>query len=222
MDDLLLCASVSTTQWIEKLLTERFGTLTKQTLPFAHTGLQLEMVNHECLRLHQDDFNSKLKTHDWTKDGRKYQAEEQCTPEEATSFRSITCACLWGCQTRPEELSSVISLQTKLKTPQIKDLIAINVIVKRLRKPSSKTGIFFWRLRCPLHAMAITDASGANKKSDHAVEGISLLISEDKLKRFEPDQLDYLPETATKQLGGKCHLMLASSTKSKRVSHSKH
>ena len=68
--------------------------------------------------------------------------------------------------------------------------------------------------------MAITDASGANKKSDHAVEGISLLISEDKLKTFEPDQLDYLPETATKQLGGKCHLMLASSTKSKRVSHS--
>ena len=83
VDDLLLCASASTTQWIENLLTERFGTLTKQTLPFVHTGLQLEMINHECLRLHQDDFNSKLKTHDWTKDGRKYQAEELCTPEEA-------------------------------------------------------------------------------------------------------------------------------------------
>ena len=70
--------------------------------------------------------------------------------------------------------------------------------------------------------MAITDASGANKKSDHAVEGISLLISEDKMtsKELKTDQKDFLPETSSKFLGGKCHLMLASSTKSKRVSHS--
>ena len=72
----------------------------------------------------------------------------------------------------------------------------------------------------PLHVFVVTDASGANKKSDHAVEGISLLVSEDRLKELHPDAWDYLPESASQYLGGKCHLMLASSTKSKRISHS--
>ena len=145
---------------------------------------------------------------------------DSCTPAEATSFRSITCACLWGCQSRPEELSNVIALQSNMKTPKIKDLIAINTVVKRLRKPDCKTGIFFCKLRFPLHVFVVTDASGANKKSDHAVEGISLLVSEDRLKDLRPDAWDYLPESASQYLGGKCHLMLASSTKSKRISHS--
>ena len=153
-------------------------------------------------------------------DDRQRDPEAICTPAETTSFRSICCACLWGAQTRPEELCSITSLQQKLQGPQIKDLILINTVVKRLRSPASPTGIFFWKLTPPLHAMVVTDASGANKRSDYAIEGVAMLISEDRFNNFEPDNKDFVSGPSVAKLGGKCHLMFASASKSRRVSHS--
>ena len=219
VDDLLLAGSRSSLRWIKGILEQRFGELKEQRMPFTHTGLELEMVNKDCLRLHQDSFNQKLTLHTFEGD-RARDPEAICTSAETTSFRSICCACLWGAQTRPEELCSITGLQQKLKAPQIKDLILVNTVVKRLRKVSSPTGIYFWRLTPPLHAIVVTDASGANKRSDYAVEGIAMLISEDKTGKLHPDKNDFISGTAVQNLGGKCHLMFASGSKSRRVSHS--
>ena len=81
-------------------------------------------------------------------------------------------------------------------------------------------GVFFWRLSPPLHTMVVTDASGANKRSDYAIEGVTMLISDDKFHNLEPDKKDFVSGSTVANLGGKCHLMFASASKSRRVSHS--
>ena len=68
--------------------------------------------------------------------------------------------------------------------------------------------------------MVVTDASGANKRSDYAIEGVAMLISEDRFNNFEPDNKDFVSGPSVAKLGGKCHLMFASASKSRRVSHS--
>eukprot|EP00959_Pyramimonas_sp_CCMP1952_P128277 2682395-Pyramimonas_sp.AAC.1 len=58
--------------------------------------------------------------------------DSPCTAADHHTFRSLTCGALWACQTRLEELLKVIALQTKLQSPTIKDLVAINTVIKRL------------------------------------------------------------------------------------------
>ena len=113
-----------------------------------------------------------------------------------------------------------MTLQQKLQAPQVKDIIAINAVVKRLKAPSSPTCIFFWKLKAPIHISVVSDASGANKQSNHAMKGISLLVSEDRLGTVHANKDVFLDEETSQRLGGKCHAMLASSTKPKRISHS--
>ena len=219
VDDLLLAASRSNITWLQNILEKRFGKLKKRVLPFTHTGLQFEMVNPDCLRIHQDDFNRKLQQHDFGSDA-KDDLERMLIARETTSFRSITCACLWGAQTRNEELCAITSLQQKLKEPQVKDLLLINQVIKRLKAPDSIDGIYFWRLTPPLHQITVTDASGANKRSDYSMEGICLLISEDRVGEPQTDQQYFFECDQVSKLGGKCHLMLGTASKSKRISHS--
>ena len=84
--------------------------------------------------------------------------------KDITIFRSLTCLALWACQTRPEELSCVTSLQTKLQTPQVSDLIEINACIKRLKKSQSRMGLWFRRMSPPFRVVVVTDARSANKK----------------------------------------------------------
>ncbi|CAK0843951.1 unnamed protein product, partial [Prorocentrum cordatum] len=45
------------------------------------------------------------------------------------------------------ELFNVVSLQTKLQSPTIKDLLAINAVIKRLKKNPEKFGIYYRKLK---------------------------------------------------------------------------
>ena len=188
-------------------------------MPYTHAGLQLERIVASCTRIHQDHFTACLTPCVIPKE-RLAVPEDPCTAEEHKTFRSLTCAALWACQTRLEELFNVVSLQTKLQSPAIKDLIAVNAVIKRLRKNPEKFGIYYRKLKAPLRISCITDASSANKSSDFATEGVTIGLQEDRLPVPFCDKQDYLQDNLINRLSGKLHALVVTSTKSKRVSHS--
>jgi hypothetical protein len=202
-----------------QLLQQRFGMMKRQQLPYTHAGIQLEKVNAQCIRLHQDAFTEKLQPFAIPKD-RLADPSSPCDAKEKTIFRSLTCSALWACQTRSEEAFNVVSLQTKLQTPTIAEIIAINAVIKRLRKNPNRFGIYSWRLTPPRRVVCISDASSPNKTSDFATEGIVVGICEDRLDALDCDKDDYLDSSHVPLLGGKLHILAASSQKSKRISHS--
>ena len=219
VDDLQLAGSTFWRTWLHKMLTDRFGELKRQSIPYTHAGIQLEWFSSTCLRLHQDKFCEALDTCTIPKD-RLNDPESKCTPTEHKQFRSLTCGALWACQTRLDELYNVVSLQTKLAGPQIKDLIMINTIIKRLKKKHDKFGIYYRHMTGPYRIVVVTDASSANKTSSFATEGIVIGLCPDRLSNIKVDKHDYLDETLVQTLSGEFHVLHASSQKSKRISHS--
>ena len=188
-------------------------------MPYTHAGLQLERVVPTCIRIHQDRFTSCRSPCVIPKE-RLAVPDSPCTAAEHKTFRSLTCGALWACQTRLEELFNVVSLQTKLQSPTIKDLMAINTVIKRLKKNTEKFGIYYRKLKAPLRISCITDASAANKNSDFATEGVTIGLQEDRLHFPLCDRQDYLQDTLIERLSGKLHALVVTSTKSQRVSHS--
>ena len=219
VDDLQLTGCRAARQWIHGHLERRFGTLKRQQLPYTHAGIQLEQINKSCLRLHQDSFTEKLLTHELPKD-RLQDPASPCTPEETTIFRSLTCSAFWACQTRLDEVFHVISLQTKLKTPTIADIISINGVTKRLKRNNNKFGIYFWKLYPPYRVICVSDASSPNKSTNFATEGIIVALAEDKLTTATCDHHDYLEPRLRPLVGGKFHILTGTAHKSKRISHS--
>ena len=216
VDDLQLTGSKYVRDWLHDLLEQRFGSLKRQQLPYTHAGLELERINPQCLFIHQTTFTSKLKPYpiDTSRD-----PEEELDALESTAFRSQTCSCLWACQTRVEEVCQVTSLQTCLKSPKLKDLMSINTVIKRLKKPI-KHGIFLWKLKPPLRIVSVSDASSATKTSNYPTEGTAILLGEDRLSEVLTDRSDFLLPGLEDCLSGKFHLCVGLSSKAKRISHS--
>ena len=194
-----------------------------RALPNGHTNIRTEIHYHytrpDTLRLHQDKFCEALTTTTIPKH-RLQDPEAKCTPDEHKTFRSLTCGALWACQTRLDELFNVVSLQTKLAGPQIKDLVMINLIIKRLRRKNDKFGIYYRRMVGPYRIVVVTDASSANKTSSFATEGIVIGLCPDRLPTVTVDKHDYLQEDLINYLNGFFHILHATSQKSKRISHS--
>ncbi len=158
-----------------------------------------EKVNADTIRLHQDYFCSKMTTFDIGKH-RIDNLESDLDASETTTFRSLTCSALWAAQTNPQEACQITSLQQALKEPKVKDLVAINSVIKRLKSPNrEKFGIYFRRLQGPYRAVTVSDASPANKKSDYATEGVAALIAEDRLGKLDTDKSQRLGVLAIRE-----------------------
>ena len=56
VDDLQLAGSTYYRTRLHTMLTKRFGTLKRQSIPYTHAGIQLEWITRDTLRLHQDKF----------------------------------------------------------------------------------------------------------------------------------------------------------------------
>ena len=219
VDDLQLTGASIYRERIYKILTSKFGKMKRQQIPYTHAGIQLERISPGILRLHQDQFTQQLETYKMTNELKAKPAEP--LPEDLhTTFRSLTCSCLWACQTREEELCQITSLQQKLKKPQVQDLMSINTVIKRLKNPATPMGLFYRRLVPPLRIFSISDASSANKSSDFATEGVKVPLGEDRIARIDTDKHDWLTIQQIEQLGGKFNSLIGLSNKSKRISHS--
>ena len=88
-----------------------------------------------------------------------------------------------------------------------------------MRNPN-KFGIYFRRMHPPFRIISVSDASAPNKVSKFATEGIVICLAEDRLRKPAVDKNDYLEPSLVKHVGGKCHIYIATSQKSKRISYS--
>ena len=218
VDDLQVAGSRKMLDWLHHRLEDRFGALKRQVLPYTHAGIEQSNLGTSCIRLHQDDFCSKLST---APVGAHRAITDPLDIKEKTTFRSLTCSCLWACQTQLQEVCQVTSLQQALSEPTVEHLMSINTVIKRLKSPTREHfGIFFCRMNPPYRVLTVSDASPANKKSNYATEGLISGLGEDRLQRCDTDKDDFLNPDSVHELSGKIHLLQGSSTKSKRVSHS--
>ena len=225
VDDLQVTGTKFCRDWLYRKLTERFGALKRQTMPYTHAGIQLERVHHDCLLLHQEAFVQALRPHPVD---RHRPLDEKLSDAEVKVFRSLICSCLWAGQTRPDELCRITSLQQKLREPTVADLKAANSTIKRLQQScgtcstTGRHGIFMRRLQYPLRLVTVSDASSANKASNFATEGGLVLLGEDRASGImaATNAGDFAGEDWAKLLGGSFHTLVALSQKSKRVSYS--
>ena len=188
-------------------------------MPYTHAGIQLERLASGVIFIHQQQFTSKLEPYPLT---REQTSRPGIMLQDVlkTVFRSLTCASLWACQTRVEELAAVTTLQMALQNPTMGDLMAINAVVRKLKNPTEQYGLYYWKLTKPVRVVTVSDASAANKSSNFAREGVGVLLAEDRVGTLQTDKDDFLDMQQVNLIGGKMHLLIGSSSKAKRISHS--
>ena len=219
VDDLQITGCRYVREWIFHVLTTRFGALKRQSMPYVHAGIQQERLNRDIIRLHQEDFIEKLEL---VVIDRKRSEDDFLDAVDTTLFRSETCSCLWVIQTRPTEASAITALQSKMKGLQVKDMILVNQVIKRLKRQpgEEKRGIYIRRLTPPLRLVSVSDAGAANKSSNYAGEGSGILLGEDRMYNHSTDKGDFLSEQDVNPHSGMFHALALTGTKAKRVSYS--
>ena len=212
------CGAGAKNEWLtlqHKLLVEKFGTVTRQTLPFVHCGVQYSKIP-DGFRMTQDDFCKKLKPASISNDRKD---NDDLTPSEVTMFRSILGALLWLTATRLDLVADVCLLQTQVTLAKVTHLRQANNTVKRAQSVEPNLGLIFRKLRGPLRVMCIHDSSAAGNVRHYAQEGILVVLAEDKLQHFT-EYGHVLSNDEARLLGGTVHVLWAHGAKAKRVSYS--
>ena len=212
------CGAGAKHEWLtqqHKLLMEKFGKVTRQTLPFVHCGVQYSKIP-DGFRMTQDDFCKKLKP---AAIPASRKDQEDLTPAEVTSFRSILGALLWLTATRLDLVADVCLLQTQVTRAKVAHLRQANNTIKRAQSVEPNLGLIFRKLRGPLRVMCIHDSSAAGNVRHYAQEGILVVLAEDKLQNLTEYE-HVLSNDEARLLGGTVHVLWAHGAKAKRVSYS--
>ena len=214
------CGAGAKHDWLtqqHKLLVEKFGKVTRQMLPFVHCGVQYSKIP-DGLRMTQDDFCKKLKPAVIPSVGKD---QDDLTPAEVTSFRSILGALLWLTATHLDLVADVCLLQTQVTRAKVAHLRQANNTIKRAQTVESNLGLLFRRLRGPLRVMCIHDSSAAGNTRQYAQEGLLVVLAEDKLQRLNKYE-HILDNDQAWLLGGTVHVLWAHGAKAKRVYSTSH
>ena len=214
------CGAEGSRKWLDEqynLLVKKFGKVTRQTLPFTHCGVVYRRVA-DGICMEQDDFCSKLKI--LVDIDKTRRDEDDLTPAELTSFRSVLGGLLWLTATRLDIVAEVCTLQSMVTKAKISHLKQANAVVKRAQAEIGQgLGLCYRKLRAPYRLACAHDSSAAGNVRQYAQEGIMVLLLEDKLRGF--DSYEHIVEDhVTHKLGGKCHVLWAHGAKAKRVSYS--
>ena len=180
------CGAGAKHEWLtqqHKLLMEKFGKVTRQTLPFVHCGVQYSKIP-DGFRMTQDDFCKKLKPAMIPASRKDQEVQEDLTPAEVTSFRSMLGALLWLTATRLDLVADVCLLQTQVTRAKVAHLRQANNTIKRAQSVEPNLGLIFRKLRGPLRVMCIHDSSAAGNIRHYAQEGILVVLAEDKLQNL--------------------------------------
>ena len=209
------CGAGAKNEWLtlqHKLLVEKFGKVTRQTLPFVHCGVQYSKIP-DRFRI---DFCKKLKPATISNDRKD---NDDLTPSEVTTLCSILGALLWLTATRLDLVADVCLLQTQVTRAKAAHLRQANNTVKRAQSVEPNLGLIFRKLRGPLRVMCIHDSSAAGNVRHYAQEGILVVLAEDKLQHFTEYE-HVLSNDEARLLGGTVHVLWAHGAKAKRVSYS--
>jgi hypothetical protein len=206
----------SKAEWLadgHRKMEKRFGKITRQTLPFTHTGLRHEDLADGGRKIHQDEFCQKLVPlvlDPTAKDDRPL------TKDETTDFRSILGGLLWLCLTRMDVIADVVLLQQELKEPLYKHLREANKVLVKAQKYAAGCGLYFKKLVPPLRLVTVADTCGSSKKTAYAQEAVFIVLMEDRDLGNMQDNGE-LTEWQCRLMSGAGHLLASSAGKARRI-----
>ena len=215
VDDNNFAADKATLDNLRSQVEARFGKVARQQLPFDHVGLTFARTyDHKGqagLHIHQAGFCKALKPEPITRGDNNDRA---LTPQETTKLRGLIGALLYLCFTRADIMADVTLLSSRMNRGTIKDMREANATINRSQK-YPHNGLIFRKLKPPLVLYSISDASFASASTSYAVEGHCVCLAEQRTIHAYKDGM-----FTSKALDSQVHLLLASSKKAKRVSHS--
>lgn len=141
-------------------------------------------------------------------------------PAELTAFRGLPGILLWLCQTRLDAICDVVLLQTCVRCATIGHLKQANTLLARIKKYATGIGLYFAYMRPPFCAKSVHDACHVSRLSSYAIEGILVLLAEDRKDIVADKKTAVIRKEDVEKLGGPGHPMINTSNKAKRLSHS--
>eukprot|EP00971_Amphidinium_carterae_P349209 6490899-Amphidinium_carterae.1 len=206
VDDCSITGEAETIQWIVKELTTRFGKMAESPLPMTHVGIRYEQTASGGIRLTQKHFLRSIKEIPLDK-ARSKSPTSPCNPQEITQLRGLIGSLLYLTITRLDLISDLCTLQSTVNNATVEQLIQANKTLKRAIKDEDR-GITFEPLVPPYRLQVITDASFATRRTSYALQGVILCLMEDR------------PGVEANLTYGFAHVLHASGSRAKRVSHS--
>ena len=214
VDDL---ATHGSRQWLDvtyRAMVDRFGKLTRQTLPFNHCGCRYSKIG-DTFKVDQQEYVSMLKPADINDN----DDERALTPAETTILRSLIGGLMWATVTRLDLLAALSQIQSVMNKAQVKHIKEANKLIRLARQ--HKDAATYYR---PLNAKAyrivcIHDASAASSTKNYAQEGVLVFLMRDDVNLAQ-EHIVCSDDFVYSRLSGAAQLLHAQSTKAKRVSYS--
>ena len=212
VDDTVFSGKSDKLNYRRSLLEKRFGTVSRQVMPFVHIGVEYNQLPCGGYHLHQSKFCAAIRL---VQIERSSPSDALLGPKEISQFRSILGALLYLCVTRADIAVDIVLLASKISHATFADLRAASSLVKRAQGHPTR-GLVYPKITGPMSVFSISDASFSTSSTSYAVEGNVVLLmpqhpmlSDRKFKEFNASVLS-----------GPCHLLVAQAKKAKRVSHS--
>ena len=217
VDDIAVAACLDWLLWALARLEERFGKVKRQQLPFVHMGMKYELVGPlQTLRIIQATHLLAIKPLVFAKD---IKDDAPVGAALQSAFRGLLTSMLYDTQTRIELMCEVTLLQQFNNDTKGIHLKAANKLLKKAQTHAEDLGVYFPRLTLPLRLASVGDASHASGKTSYAQEGKMCLLMSDS-HEVVVGEGDIVAKTSVPHMGGRCHILLGTSRKSKRVSQS--
>eukprot|EP00435_Cladocopium_sp_Y103_P007244 s1993_g2.t1 len=219
VDDIALSGDQSWLDHMHQLFLQRFGKVTRQTLPFVHCGCKYEKTP-TGYKVSQREFASKPRPVPVP----EREDTSKLTREEVSTFRSILGALLWLTATRLDIIADVSVLQAKVIVAEIQHLKQANDILIKVAE-YIEVGLHYRMMEAKhTRLVCIHDASSAAQGRSYAQEGLLIGIMEDKFHdvalEAETEFQDGEGELGVENHSGIFHLLHASGSKAKRISYS--
>ena len=218
VDDILAIGRRHYLDWAKAELETRFGALKCNQMPFQHNGMRYRRLTSGAIIVDQEAHFQQIKA---VPDDASIPDDFALASAEQTPFRGLLCQMLYDCQTRIDALCECVQLQSFNNSATRLQLRSANALLKRSQKISKDEeffGLIFQKLRAPLRAVGVGDASHATKHTVYAQEAKLVLIMSDVAPRLQPDGEVHLEDV--RSLGGAAHPVVGVSSKSGRVSYS--
>jgi transposase InsO family protein len=133
----------------------------EEEVSFSYVGLEVNKKG-SIITLDQKRYAENINPMEITR-SRAMQKDSQITEEEQSEMRSKIGQLLWTArQTRPDVMFEASTLSGRIKTGQVKDLIEMNKVIKRVK--TEKLTLKFQPLQGDLQIIIYTDASLGNLK----------------------------------------------------------
>ena len=193
---------------------EKFGKLTRQTLPFMHCGCRYSRVQGG-LKVDQAEYVAMLQP---AKIADKDSEDRDLSAEEITVLRSVIGGLMWTSLTRPDVLAELSQLQSVMNKAKIRHLKMANELIARAQ--ADKDAAIYRALQPTKYRIVVVhDASAATSTKNYAQEGVLVFLMQDTVD-IPSEHLVATDDFAKYKLSGVAQLLHMQSNKAKRVSYS--